>query len=87
LRSEQDWIACWKKDHAEGRGPSTQIPPPKSPVDFDHYTLLVATTGGKPSSGYEMIFTSVLDGMPGAILPGTDCPYELDFLRTHPQNT
>jgi hypothetical protein len=63
LRSEQDWIACWQKHQGE----SNQTPPPKLPVDFSRYTLLAATTGGKTSSGYEMIFTSVLDGMPGAI--------------------
>jgi hypothetical protein len=67
LRSEQDWIACWKKGHAEGRDASNQSPPPKPPVDFERYTLLVASTGVKPSSGYAMIFTSVMEGTSGSI--------------------
>jgi len=37
----------------------TTATPPLPVIDFDHYTLLMANAGPKPSGGYAIIFSSV----------------------------
>jgi hypothetical protein len=37
----------------------TTATPPLPVIDFDHYTLLMANAGPKPSGGYSIVFSSV----------------------------
>jgi hypothetical protein len=49
--------------------PSSTPPLAASPraIDFDHYTLLMADAGSKPSGGYSIVFSSVHEVHQGAV--------------------
>ena len=51
VRSEAEWHAIWSSQGPDG------IPPA---VDFDRYTVLVATMGGQGSTGYEIRMDTIV---------------------------
>jgi hypothetical protein len=88
IRSPSEWTRLWRPGVndpvqsppsllSNSRGDSGPSVPPN--IDFDHFTLLVANSGGKPSGGYKTIFTSVTKSAQGTsvqvleIAPGS-CP-------------
>jgi hypothetical protein len=53
IRTQDAWAALWS---ANSKNPNA---PPIPKIDFQHFILLIADTGVKPSSGYSNVFTSV----------------------------
>jgi hypothetical protein len=53
IRTQEAWAALWS---AESQYPNS---PPIPVIDFKHFILLIADSGGKPSSGYSTVFASV----------------------------
>jgi hypothetical protein len=60
IRSAEQWAAMW---HLPSKFVNKTASSPPS-IDFGHFILLIASTGVKPSSGYSIVFTSVLDSEP-----------------------
>ena len=70
VRSRTEWIAFWNspRDPAmnpppapgAGMGPPLQRGSPPE-VDFDKFTLLVVTTGTKPTLGYSVLFEDIFE--------------------------
>lgn len=60
IRSQEAWAALWPDS---SRDPKTR---PIPNIDFEHFILLIANTGVKPSSGYSNVFTSV-DTLPASM--------------------
>jgi hypothetical protein len=59
--------------------PSSATAPSLPDIDFDHYTLIVANAGSKPSSGFGVAITAVWvkDTVNVSVLetiPGVNCP-------------
>ena len=53
VRTREAWDALWL---ANAKDPNS---PPIPTIDFQHFILLIANSGPKPSSGYSTVFTSV----------------------------
>jgi hypothetical protein len=78
INSQDEWVAFLKVHNEDSLG----VPSPVQSVpliDFKKHTLLVATSGTKPNSGYSMTFTSVREfkGVIVSVLdiePGVNCP-------------
>jgi hypothetical protein len=60
IRSAEEWVGMWHRSSKSAD--KTSNSPPS--IDFGHFILLIADTGVKPSSGYSIVFTSVLDSEP-----------------------
>jgi hypothetical protein len=60
IRSAEQWAGMW---HLPSKFVNKTSSSPPS-IDFGHFILLIASTGVKPSSGYSIVFTSVLDSEP-----------------------
>jgi hypothetical protein len=54
IRSRGEWESFLKNSQVTLQSPETA-----SPIDFDQYTLLVASSGVKPNGGYSIVFTSI----------------------------
>jgi hypothetical protein len=87
INSREEWIALWKSEDTEFG--ASQVKLDSIPeVEFQKYTLLVASSGTKPNSGYSVFFTAVKDFNGGVlasvieIVPGPNCPTAQEI--THP---
>ncbi len=85
INSRDEWIALWKStDTGFGASKIDSIPE----VEFQKYTLLVASSGTKPNAGYSVSFAAVKDFNGGVmasvieIVPGPNCPTAQEI--THP---
>jgi hypothetical protein len=78
INSQDEWVAFLKMHNEDSLGvPSPVLSVPL--IDFKKHTLLVATSGTKPNSGYAITFTSVseFNGVTVSVLdiaPGVNCP-------------
>jgi len=78
INSQDEWVAFLKLHNEDSLGvlsPVQSVPM----IDFKKHTLLVATSGTKPNSGYSIAFTSVreFNGVTVSVLdiePGVNCP-------------
>jgi hypothetical protein len=65
VRTQDEWTKFWQSGSLEPTlggdpPPATTAPAPQPPkIDFSRFTLLVAESGVKPSSGYSTLFESV----------------------------
>jgi hypothetical protein len=81
IRSHNELMSWWNgaapnSQRSQRRASGAQSPPD---IDFDHYTLIVANAGSKPSSGFGVAIASVQirDTVNVSILestPGVNCP-------------
>ena len=81
INSQDEWVAFWNSQNTylSSEAPTSKsVPVPV--IDFAHFTLLVASAGTKPNSGYSLAFTSVreFNGMITVSVldvgPGPGCP-------------
>jgi hypothetical protein len=65
VRSQAEWSAYLEpffKPRSEVAATITPYPPiPDPPIDFDKFTLLIASSGTKPTGGYSIEFASIRD--------------------------
>jgi PrcB C-terminal len=65
VHSQTEWSAYWEpffKPRSEVAATITPYPPiPERPIDFDKFTLLVASAGTKATGGYSIEFASIRD--------------------------
>ncbi len=81
INSQDEWVALWRSQntYAYSEAPQTQTGPVPM-IDFEHVTLLLASSGTKPNSGYSLAFTSVREfnaTITVSLLdigPGPSCP-------------
>jgi hypothetical protein len=55
VRDRDAWLRTWV---ALFPGSPTSLPPPLPDVDFSREMVVVAALGSRPSSGYDVVFTS-----------------------------
>jgi hypothetical protein len=70
IRNRAEWIALWNSPldpamsppSARGAGVAPTLPRSSPPeVDFDKFTLLVVTSGKKPTLGYAVLFEDIFE--------------------------
>jgi hypothetical protein len=91
VHSESEWSAFWEpffKPRSEVAASITPYPPiPEPPIDFDKFTLVVASSGTKPTGGYSIKIESIRDDESALVVilvetvPGKTCATTQTFTR------
>jgi hypothetical protein len=88
VNSKEEWQNLWREvEPRMSRDEKQNAPHPLPDMDFDRYTLLVATSGSRPTGGYVIGFEAVHDGFSMdadvyELRPGRECTVTTSI--THP---